>query len=86
MYNTAPPVAKATQELAPRPMDRVAAAAGLIDGINMRLESVLARFNGTPPAERGEEPLYVSYINAIDRLHANIGLLDKLSNELAEIA
>lgn len=71
----------------PRPMERVGHAADRIDSINERLLAILARFHGQPESSQaGDNAVTVSYLGNIDRLHANLDVLDKITSELAEVA
>lgn len=87
---------QAGQSLAPanvmpsRPLERIASEADRLSRLAYGVQSFLDRFHGNPqpPAiaagQSGGAPIQIGYRNEIDRLSANVDVLDNLIQALGE--
>lgn len=74
------------QPIAGRPLERIGAEADRLSRLAFNVQSFLDRFHGNPQAAAGANatpaPIQIGYRNEIDRLSANVDLLDSLIQTL----
>lgn len=72
-----------------RPLERIASEADRLARLGYNIQSFLDRFHGNPqtpalPGNAGSAPIQIGYRNEIDRLSANVDVLDNLIQALGE--